>query len=187
MIIIKKITSKANSSTVINNLNLNRVHEIVCSIYDKGTIELLCDKNIASKYVLRDLENACGKYFICKSKEECVNCAKEYDGRFSLAVSCFAYSNIVLLGEVCLTKNGVTIVAGNAKDIHHRKVYEKAIINTTTTLDDNSFWEVDGVEDILGYVVKHNLYDVIVEFVVYDRPVGVNNEKVLIVELRSEY
>jgi len=36
-------------------------------------------------------------------------------------------------------------------------------------------------------LIKHNLYDVIVEFVIYRDSVGVNKERVLIVELRSEY
>ncbi|MBR1987944.1 MAG: hypothetical protein IKA36_02775 [Clostridia bacterium] len=104
-----------------------------------------------------------------------------------MAVSCFAYENIVLLGEICLTKDGVTIVGSNHKDAHHRNVYQKAIINCKTTLDDDKIWDVLGVEELIAYVAGHNLYDVIVEFVVYDKPVGVNNQKVLIVELRSDY
>ena len=39
----------------------------------------------------------------------------------------------------------------------------------------------------INYIVIHNLYDVIVEYVVYDKPVGFNNDKVLITELRSDY
>lgn len=97
--------------------------------------------------------------------------AKEYSKAFSLAVSCFAYENIVLLDEIYLTKDNVTIVGGNAKGVVHRNVYQNAIINTTTTLDDDKIWEVDGVEEIITYVVNHNLYDVIVEFVVYDKPI----------------
>lgn len=104
-----------------------------------------------------------------------------------MAVSCFAYEKIVLLGEILLTKESVTIVGGNSEGVKHRTVYQNAIINTHTTLDDDKIWEVDGVEELISYIIKHNLYDVIVEFVVYDKPVGINNEKVLIVELRSDY
>lgn len=182
-----KINSKKHSASVIAKLNLNRVPEVVCDIYDPNVIENFCNKYISKKYVLRDAESASGKYFFCKSKEECLNLAKEYGGKFSLAISCFAYDNIVLLGEVFLTKDSITIVGGNDKDITHRNAYQKSIINTTTTLDDNKIWETDGVEEIIQYIIEHNLYDVIVEYVVYDKPVGINNEKVLIVELRSDY
>lgn len=182
-----KINSKKHSANIISKLNLNRVPEVVCGIYEASVIHSFCDKYVSKKYILRDLENPSGKYFFCHSKEECLNSAKEYSGAFSLSVSCFAYENIVLLGEIYLTKNSVTIVGGNDKDIHHRNVYQKSIINTCTTLNDDKIWEVDGVEDLVAYIVKHNLYDVVVEYVVYDKPVGINNEKVLIVELRSDY
>lgn len=182
-----RIDSKKHSSSIINQLNLNRVPEIVCDTFQKEVIESFCDQNIAKIYILRDLETPSGKYFFCKSKEECISNAKQYAGTFSIAVSCFAYDNIVLLGEVYLTKESVIIVGGNDKDIHHRNVYEKATINKSTTLNDKSIWKVEGVEEIITYLITHNLYDVIVEYVVYDKPVGVNKEKVLIVELRSNY
>lgn len=182
-----KILSKAHSASIISKLNLNRVPEVACNIYEASVIRSFCDKHVSKKYILRDLENPNGKYFFCSNKEECLSSAKQYLGAFSLAVSCFAYENIVLLGEIYLTKDSVTIVGGNAKDINHRNAYQKSIINTCTTLNDDKIWEVDGVEDLIAYIVKHNLYDVIVEYVVYDKPVGINNEKVLIVELRSDY
>ena len=59
-----------------------------------------CDKYVVSRYILRDLENPIGQYYFCKSKEECVDYAKNYKGAFSLGVSCFAYKNIVLLGDI---------------------------------------------------------------------------------------
>lgn len=182
-----KINSKKQSANIIKKLNLNRVPEVVCEIYEPSVIETFCNKYFAKRYILRDAENPSGKYYLCNNKEECLKNAKEYLGTFSLAVSCFAYENIVLLGEVFLTKESVTIVGGNAKGVVHRNVYQNAIINTTTTLDDDKIWDVDGVEDLINYIVNHNLYDVIVEYVIYDKPVGLNNDKVLITELRSDY
>lgn len=182
-----KIESKKHSANIIKKLNLNRVPEVVCDTYEKFVIESFCDKYVAKTYILRDVENPSGKYFLCHSKEDCLISAMEYSGAFSLAVSCFAYENIVLLGEICLTKDFVIIVASNDKTVHHRNVYQKAIIDLKTTLDDDRIWEVEGVEELIQYVVDHNLYDVIVEFVVYDKGVGVNDNKVLITELRSEY
>ena len=182
-----KINSKKHSASVISKLNLNRVPEIVCETFEASVIEAFCDKYIEKTYILRDVENPSGKYFLCHSKDECLKSAIEYSGAFSLAVSCFAYENIVLLGEIYLTKDGITIVGSNDKTVNHRNVYQKAIINSKTTLDDDKIWEVPGVEEIIDCVVSNNLYDVIVEFVVYDKPIGLNKNKVLITELRSDY
>ena len=182
-----KILSKKHSSEVIKNLNLNRVPEIVLSAYDQQSIIQFCKKYPSTKYILRDVDNPSGAYFFGKNVDECLESAKKYVGNFSLGISCFSYKNIVLLGEILLTKNGVTIVATDDGEVHHRNVYQKAIINTTTTLDNDKLWDVDGVETLIQYLVEHNVYDVIVEFVVYDQPVGVNNHKVLVVELRSDY
>ena len=182
-----KINSKKHSSELIKMLNLNRVPEIVCTQYNKAEIREFCENYVEKTYILRDVVNPSGKYYLCKNVEECVNNALNYEGAFSLAVSCFAYENIVLLGEVLLTKDNITIVASNDKTTHHRNVYQKATINTTTTLDDKKLWRVKGADQIIKYVAENNLYDVIVEFVVYDKNVGVNNDKVLIVELRSDY
>lgn len=182
-----KINSKKHSSDIIKKLNLNRVPEMVCYVFDEESLSAFCDKFPSIKYILRDVENASGTYFFCKDKQEVMDNARTYKGAFSLAVSCFAYKNIVLLGEIYLTKDSVIIVGGNEEGINHRNAYQKAIINKTTTLDDDEIWEIEGVSDLIKYLVDHNLYDVIVEYVVYDAPVGVNNEKVLIVELRSDY
>ena len=182
-----KILSKKHSGQIIKKLNLNRVPEIVLTEYNAEIISNFCDNNASTKYILRDLDNTSGQFYFCLSKEECLNCAKAYTGNFSIAVSCFAYTNIVLLGEVLLTKNNITIIAGNHPKIHHRNANEYALINTITTLDDDKIWEVEGVEELVKYIVEHNLYDVIIEFVVYDKSVGTNKEKVLIVELRTEY
>ena len=182
-----RIESKKQSASIIKMLNLNRVPEVVCDVYETAVIESFCDKYVAKTYILRDVENPSGKYFLCNNKAECLVNAKEYKGSFSLAISCFAYENIVLLGEMCLTKDSILIVGSNDKNTRHRNVYQNAIINTKTTIDDNSIWSVNGVKEIFQYVVEHNLYDVIVEFVVYDKPVGLNRDKVLITELRSDY
>lgn len=181
------IKSKKHSNEVIKMLNLNRVPENVFPVYNEQMITEFCLKNPSSMYILRDVENPSGNYYLCKTKEDCIINAKNYTGAFSLGISCFAYTNIVLLGEIVLTKNDITIVATDDKTLNHRTVYQNPIINKTTTIEDNSLFDIDGVELVINYLAEHNLYDVIVEFVVYDKPVGTNNDKVLIVELRSNY
>ena len=39
----------------------------------------------------------------------------------------------------------------------------------------------------MRYIIDHELYDVIVEFAVYDCKLGINNENVVVTELRTSY
>ena len=105
-----KILSKEESSKIISRLNLNGVPEVVFHKYDREAVEKFCDKYVVSRYILRDLENPSGQYYFCKNKAECVESAKNYKGAFSLGVSCFAYKNIVLLGDVQLKKDSIKMI-----------------------------------------------------------------------------
>lgn len=64
-----KILSKSHSSRMISNLNLNRVPEVVCTTYEESVINSFCNKYVANKYILRDLENPSGKYFFVHAKK----------------------------------------------------------------------------------------------------------------------
>ena len=161
--------------------------EIVLHEYDECKISLFCDTYVEPVYMLRDLSNPNGKYFICKSKKECLENAKYYTGEFSLCVSYASYEGKILLGDIMISNNRVVIGARNDKESHHRNIYENPCINLDTEWDDKRLWRVDGVNEVFDYLLSKNVLDVLVEFVVYDKEVGVNNNRVLIVELRSKY
>jgi len=182
-----KIESKRHSADIIKKLRLNGVPEIVLYEYDKEAITNFCTKYPSTKYILRDLDSPAGKYYFCKDLKECVNNAKNYTGSFSLGVSCFAYKGLILLGEVLLTKEDITLIARTDEEANHRNIHDRADYNIHTTMEDNKLWDIPGCDLLIEYLIKHNLYDVIVEFVIYRDSVGVNKERVLIVELRSEY
>lgn len=183
-----KIESKRHSAEIIKRLRLNGVPEVVLHEFDNHAIIKFCEKYPSTKYILRDLDTPNGKYYFGSNCEECLTNAKAYTGSFSLGVSCFSYGGVVLLGEVLLTDNNVTLVARTDDKATHRNIYEQSEINfVNTSMENNKLWEVPGFDILIKYIIEHNLKNVIVEFVVFDHNVGVNNEKVLIVELRSDY
>lgn len=182
-----EVKSKRHSSELIRDLNLNRVPEMILDKYDASKIEDFCNQYQEPVYILRDLDSPSGMFFVCKSKEECLKNAKNYPGHFSLAVSYSSYTGKVLLGDIMIDNNRVVIGARNDSASHHRNIYENACINLDTDWDDKRLWKVHGVEKVFNYVLSKNIFNVVVEFVVYDKKVGVNNEDVLIVELRSKY
>lgn len=182
-----EIMSKRHSSEMIKKLNLNRVPEIVLDKYDEEAISSFCDEYLAPIYLLRDLSIPNGKYFFCKSKQECLENAKYYTNEFSLCVSCASYEEKILLGDIMISNNRVLIGARNDKESHHRNIYEKPCINLDTDWNDKRLWRIDGVSEVFNYLLSKNVIDVIVEFVVYNKEVGINKNRVLIVELRSKY
>lgn len=182
-----EVKSKKHSSELIKKLKLNGVPEEIFTNYNSQAIEKFCDTNPANTYILRDLDSLSGKFFVCKNKQECLDNAKEYKGNFSLAVSCFAYDGRILLGEVMISNNRIIIGARNDKEAHHRNIYDNPCINLDTDWDDKRLWKVKGVEDLFNYLTDKKIFDTIVEFVVFDRNVGVYNHNVLVVELRTRY
>lgn len=182
-----QVNSKRHSSELIKQLGINGAPEITMDVYDKDKIEMFCNKYPEPVYILRDLDNPSGMFFVCRSKDECLENAKKYTGTFSLAVSCVSYEGKILLGEVMIKNNRIIIGARNDKESHHRNIYDNPIINLDTDWDDKRLWKVEGIELLFNYLVSKKLFDVIVEFVVYDHKVGTHNNEVLVVELRSNY
>lgn len=183
-----KIESKRHSAEIIKRLRLNGVPEIVLHEFDEQAIVNFCTKYPSTRYILRDLDSPNGKYYFSANLEECLINAKNYTGSFSLGISCFSYGGVILLGEVMLTNSNITLVARTDDKATHRNIYDQSEINfVNTTMENDKLWEVPGFNDLIKYIIEHNLKDVIVEFVVFNHNVGVNNEKVLIVELRSDY
>ena len=81
----------------------------------------------------------------------------------------------------------VDLTARTDKDADHRNIYKNPKYNLHTNIEDNKLWDIPGFSKIISYISEHELYDVVVEFAVFDCAVGVYNEKVAIFELRSEF
>lgn len=183
-----KIESKRHSAEIIKRLRLNGVPEVVLHEFDKMAIINFCNKYPSTRYILRDLSTPTGKYYFATNLEECLTYAKTYENTFSIGISCFSYGGIILLGEILMSNNDITLVARTDDKATHRNIYDQLEINfVNISMEDNRLWEVPGFNDLIKYIIEHNLKDTIVEFVVFNHNVGVNNEKVLIVELRSDY
>lgn len=59
--------------------------------------------------------------------------------------------------------------------------------NYATNIFDKKLNKIPCFDLIYSYIIEHKLTDIIVEFAIYDKPVGVNNEQVIIFEIRTEF
>jgi hypothetical protein len=108
---------------------------------------------------------------------------------------CVSYNeykeDIVLVGDIIVHRNGggesVDITARDDINATHRNIYENPKYNYHTSLDDDKVWAIPGFSKIMRYISDHELYNVIIEFSVYDCRIGVNKENVVISELRTGF
>jgi len=186
------IKTKKESIEKIKDLGLNYFQEEIFGVKDLDKIENFFNKNQANEYCLRDPERTNGKFFFIKNFEECKEKLKSYKNLVTVCVSSNEYDeDIVLLGDIKVTKEFsgeiIDLTARTDKDADHRNIYKNPEYNLHTDLNNDVIWNVPGFSKLIRYITDHELYDVIVEFVVYDCPVGVNKENIAIFELRSDF
>lgn len=185
-----EIKNKLEASLQLKRMNLNYIKQEVIYISQIELAKKFIEENPAKEYCMRSLDEAMGEYFFVTNYEELVECAKSYGERFLLGLSTRPYAkNIVLLGDIKVDKdrNIVDLTARTDENANHRNVYDKPDFNLHTTLDDDNLWDVPGFMNLIDCISKNSLYNMVVEFGVYDLPLGVKNEKVVIYEVRTNY
>ncbi|MDE7181780.1 MAG: hypothetical protein K2O41_01935 [Clostridia bacterium] len=177
--------TKDESRKLIMNLGLNRVPEEFFEKGDTVNIRKFFEKYKADIYVLRDADHSSGKYFYVKNADECIKKSKEYQGRIIVAVSINNYKNKVLLGAIEISGDTVRICATTDSTLDHRTMYGGAEYNMSTTVVDKRLSSIPEIDFLFNYIYKNNLLNITIEFTIYDRPVGTNNERIIINELRN--
>ena len=186
------IRTKKDSIEQIKRLKLNHFKEEVFGVRDIDKIEEFFIKNPAKEYCLRDSDKASGKFFFVKDFKEAQKFIKKYKNNVTICLSANEYDeNIILLGDIKVQKqfgnDVIDLTARTDKDADHRNIYKNPKYNLHTNLENNALWEIPGFSKLIKYITEHELYDLVVEFAVYDCPVGVNKENIAIFELRSEF
>lgn len=150
-------------------------------------VEQFFEDNPANEYVIRDIFTPMGKYAFVKNFEEAQKYLQTISAnKFSISVS-FNGLERVLLGDIFVKDNFVTLSASTSKDANHRNIYTKPEISLSCELFDDRLWNVPGFEKLIDYINEHNLYDLVVEFAIFKNKVGTKHNNVVIIELRSDY
>ena len=187
-----KIKDKKDSILKMREMNLNTMPCEVFLASDKEGIKSFFEENKAEEYILRSTDKAQGEFFFVKNFEEAETKLPNFENHVTVAVSFRPYAeDIVLIGDVCVSRKPsgdvVDITATTQTDGTHRGVYENPEYNLHASLEEDRVWRIPGFSKLMRYLSDHELYDVIVEFAVYDMKVGKNKENVLISELRTAY
>lgn len=186
------IKTKRESLNKMKELGLNYFDEEIFSLKDLEGIENFFKRTDAKEYCVRDPERASGKFFFVKNFEECKPLLKNYKDSVIICVSCNEYNDdVVLVGDIKVKReygnDTVDITARTDPQATHRNIYENPQYNMHTSIEDDRLWNIPGFSKVMAYITEHELYNLVVEFTLYDCPVGVKKEKIAIFELRSEY
>lgn len=189
MIIIK---NKKDSINKMKELKLNYFPLEVFDVSDLDGIKKFFEDNRAEEYVLRSPNKTNGNFFYVQNFEEAKEKLQYFSKEVTVDVSYRPYKeSIVLVGDIKVHRGyGVDVVDLTARTdsgATQRNIYENPQYNLHTTLEDNKLWDIPGFSRIMRYISDNELYDIIVEFSVYDCKIGVNKDNVVISELRTGY
>ena len=99
--------------------------------------------------------------------------------------------DLIIVGDIKVHKgfsgDTVDLTARTDSEATHRNIYENPEYNLHASLEEDRVWKIPGFSKIMRYISDHELYDVIVEFAVYDCKLGINKDNVVITELRTAY
>lgn len=188
-----EIKNKKQSVEIMKKLNLNYFPLQVFDKKDLDGIKNFISNNPSKEYVVRTTDDVKGMFFYAESYAKIKNLLVFFKKNITLSVSYRPLQkHIVLVGDIKVEKTEdevlVNLTASSNTEIDNRKVYDEAEFNfKQEDVKSDNLWSINGFAEILEYIIDNNLFDLVVEFTVYDIPVGRNNQNVLISEIRGQY
>lgn len=184
-----KISNKLESIKYINKFKLNRFAEKLFKKDETDKILKFLNNNPAEYYAIRDKLRVKSSYHKLKARKEDILKEVKNLELFTINVSSYNYrANQLLVGEILLKRDGnIYLLASKNKEFSLRDVERDPDYNLNTDIYDKKLKRINGLDDIIFYIIKKKLQDIVVEFTVFDTKLGINNENVIIWELRTDY
>ena len=184
-----KILNKKESAYHISKLKLNRFPQIICSTYNPKTINEFVSKYPAQFYAVRDMSKSNSKVFNLKVKKEDLHEYTKNLNGFLINVSSINYTdNQLCTGEVKIEHDmSISLTVSNNQNFSARDAVNFPNYNFTTDIYDAKLKQIRGLDKIINYIFKYQLFGIIVEFSAFNITLGTNNEDVAIYELRTNY
>lgn len=182
------IKNKIESINKINELKLNKFPEELFKENEKEKIKEFLEKYPAKYYAIRDKSKAGGTFKLSVDYDKVLDEIKGYN-LFTINVSSFNYAeNQLLVGEIEFLSNGeVYATLSTDPSASVRDALNKPTYNLKTDIFDKKLNKIPHLNIIYEYIIKHNLQDVVVEFAIFNKELGLNNENVIVYELRTHY
>lgn len=183
-----RIKNKIESIDKINQLGLNKFPE---QLFKKGEEEKVLNflKAYPAKYyAIRNKSQSSGIFKLKVEYNKILEEIKDYQ-IFTINVSSANYAdNQLLVGEIEILSNGeFYLTLSTNPNASVRDAIKNPTFNLKTDIYDKILNTIPHFEYIYEYIIDNNLQDVIVEFSLFDKNLGLKNEKIIIYELRTHY
>lgn len=182
------IRNKLESIKKINELGLNKFPEQLFKKGDEEKVRQFLIYYPAKYYAIRDKSMAGGVFKLKVAFEEVLTEIKGYD-LFTINVSSANYEeNQILVGEIAILSDGdVYLTLSVDPKASVRDALRNPTFNLNTDIFDKKLNCIPYFDLIYQYIINHNLQNVIVEFALFNREVGIKQERIIIYELRTHY
>lgn len=186
------IRDKRDSIVKMKELKLNYFPLDSYDVNDFEGIKNFIETYPAKEYILRSANKAKGDFFFVHNLDEIKDKLSHFENDVTIGVSYNEFKeDLVLVGDIIVHKDfssqSVDLTARDDIEATHRNIYENPKYNIHADIEDDKLWEIPGMSKVMKYISDHELYNVIVEFSVYDIKLGINKENVVISELRTTY
>lgn len=187
----KKITikNKIESINMIKELKLNTFPEQLFKKDEEDKVIEFINKYPAEYYAIRDKKTINGRFKLKVKKEDILKEIKDYE-LYTINVSSYNYEkNQIMEADIEIKENGdIFITISKSIDSNVRDNIKDAYMSIKTDImDKNILRKIPEFNYIYNYIYEHNLLGVLVEFSLFDKPLGIYNERIIIWELRTHY
>lgn len=180
------IKNKSDGYRKRQEMNLNRFPENVFCKSQVFDVKSFVAKYDVDYYAIRSLDVIGYKSKIKVPKDPIWDEINNHE-RFTFSVSSHNYTeNLMLIGDIMIGKDS-TVWLLASKKVYPKLSCENPDFNLSTDLFDKRLNRVPGFDIIFKYIVDNNLLDIIVEFAIYDKSVGIHHEQVVVFEIRTDY
>ena len=156
-------------------LELNRFLEQLFKYGEENKVLEFLKKYPAPYYAIRDKSAAAGLFKLKVEADKVLKEVQDYK-LFTINVSSANYaSNQLLVGEIeILSNNDVYAVLTTDPNASVRDALEYPEFNTKTTIfDDDTLNEIPYFNFIYDYIITHELKDIVVEFSLFNKNLGI--------------
>lgn len=182
------INNKIESLEKIIELKLNKLPEKIFKKGEESKVIDFIEQYPAEFYAIRDKSRPCGIFKLKVPSNKIIEEIKDYD-LFTINVSSANYEeNQLLVGEVEFFRNGdVYCCVSTNNQYSVRDACKNPDFNLKTNIFDKTLNDIPYFDDVYEYISRNELYDIIVEFALFDKNVGIYSENIIIYEIRTHY
>lgn len=182
------IKNKLESMKKISELGLNKFPEQLFKAGEQEKVRKFLSRYPEKYYAIRDKSKAGGIFKLKVAANDVFKEINDYD-LFTINVSSANYvENQLLVGEIQILSNGevyATLSLDPTASV--RDALRNPTFNLKTDIFDKKLNRIPQFDLIYQYIVNHNLQNVIFEFALFNKQVGIKEERIIVYELRTHY